>query len=72
MVKDGKGCNIGVEHLGIAEVANPCFVHYSLDEALDALLSGLVSLAVLKCRAAKAVLAQMQSTQEASAVIAGS
>jgi hypothetical protein len=48
MVKDGKGCNIGVERLGITEVANTCFVHYSLDEDLDAAFNGLISLVVLK------------------------
>jgi hypothetical protein len=47
MVKDGKGCNIGVEHLGIAEVANPYVVYYGLDKDLDAGLSGLVGLVVL-------------------------
>ncbi len=47
MVKDGEGCNIGVECLGVVEVANPRFFHYSLNEDLDALLSGLISLVVL-------------------------
>ncbi len=47
MVKDGKGCNVGVECLGISEVANPRFLHYSLNEDLDAALSGLVGLVVL-------------------------
>jgi hypothetical protein len=47
MVKDGKGCNIGVECLGIAEVTNLHVVHYSLDEDLDTALSGLVGLVVL-------------------------
>ncbi len=47
MVEDGKGRDIGVEHLGIAEVANPCVVHNSLDEDLDTVLSDLVSLVVL-------------------------
>jgi hypothetical protein len=47
MVKDDKGCNVGVEHLGIAEVLNPHVVHNSPDEDLDATLSGLVSLVVL-------------------------
>ena len=47
MVKDGKGCNVGVEFFRIAEVANPCVVHNSLNEDLDALLSNLVSLVVL-------------------------
>ncbi len=47
MVEDGKGCNVGVEHLGIAKVANPHVVSYGLDEDLDAALSGLVGLIVL-------------------------
>ena len=47
MVKDGEGCNIGVECLGIAKVANPCLVYYGLNEDLDAMLSGLVGLVVL-------------------------
>jgi hypothetical protein len=47
MVKDGKGCNVGVKRLGIAEVANPRFVHNSLNEDFDAALSGLGSLLVL-------------------------
>ncbi len=45
--EDGKGCNIGVEHLGIAEVTNPRVVYYSIYEDLDTALSSLVSLAVL-------------------------
>ncbi len=47
MVKVGEGCNIGVECLGIAEVMNPHVVHNSLDEDLDATLSGLMGLVVL-------------------------
>ncbi len=47
MVKDGGGCNIGVEHLGIAEVVNSHVVYYGLNEDLDAALSGLVGLVVL-------------------------
>jgi hypothetical protein len=47
MVEDGKGCNIGVESLGIAEVAYPRDVYYGLNEDLDAMLSGLVGLVVL-------------------------
>ncbi len=47
MVKEGEVCYIGVEHLGIMEVANPRVVHNSLDEDLDATLSSLVSLVVL-------------------------
>jgi hypothetical protein len=47
MVEDDEGCNVGVECLGIAaEAANPCVVHYSLDEDLDAALSSLVGLIV--------------------------
>ncbi len=48
MVKDGKGCYIGVKRLGIAKVANPCVVYYGLDDDLDAMLSGLVGLVVLE------------------------
>ena len=48
VVKDGKGCNIGVECLGIAKVVNPRVVYYGLDEDLDAALSGLAGLVVLK------------------------
>jgi hypothetical protein len=47
MVKDGRGCNIGVEHLRMAEVTNPHVIHYSLDEDIDATLSSLVGLVVL-------------------------
>ncbi len=47
MVKDGKGFNFIVERLGIAKVANPHVIYYSLDEDLDAALSGLVGLVVL-------------------------
>jgi hypothetical protein len=47
MVEDGEGCNVGVEHLGMTKVANPCVVYYGLDEDLDAVLSGLVGLVVL-------------------------
>jgi hypothetical protein len=47
MVKDGKGCNVGVEHLGIVKVANPRVVYHGLDEDLDAMLSSLVGLIVL-------------------------
>jgi hypothetical protein len=47
MVKDGKGCNIGVERLRIAKVASPHVIYYGLDEDLDAALSGLVGLLVL-------------------------
>jgi hypothetical protein len=47
IVKDGKGCNVGVESQVIAEVPNPRFIYYSLSEDLDATLSGLVSLIVL-------------------------
>ncbi len=47
MVKDGKGCNVEVERLGIAEAANSHVVYYGLNEDLDAVLSGLVGLVVL-------------------------
>jgi hypothetical protein len=65
MVKDVKGCNIGVECLGIAMVV-------SLDEDLDAMLSGLVGFVESWIRAAQVVLAQTRSMQEASALIAKS
>jgi hypothetical protein len=44
IVKEGEGCNIGVERLGIAEVTNPCVIHNSLNEFLDATLSSIISL----------------------------
>ncbi len=47
MVEDVKGCNFGIKSLGIAKVVNPRVVYNSLDEDLDAALSGLVSLVVL-------------------------
>jgi hypothetical protein len=47
MVKDGKGCNVGVERLGIAKVANPRVIYYPLNKDLDAALSYLVGLVVL-------------------------
>jgi hypothetical protein len=47
MVKEGKGCKVGVKRLGIAEVANPRVVHNSPDEDHDDVLSGLVNLVVL-------------------------
>ena len=48
MVEDGEGCDIGVKRLGITKAANPCVVYYGLDEDLDAALSSLVGLVVLK------------------------
>jgi hypothetical protein len=48
MVEDVEGCNVEVKHLGVAKVANPSVVYNSLNENLDAMLSGLVSLVVLK------------------------
>ncbi len=49
MVENVEGCNVGVKCLGIAKVANPRVVYMnSLNENLDAALSGLVSLVVLK------------------------
>jgi hypothetical protein len=48
MVEDAEGCNVGVKLLGIAKVANPRVVYNSLDKNLDAALSSLVSLVVLK------------------------
>ncbi len=48
MVKDGEGCDVGVERLGIAEIVNPRVVYYGLNEELDAALSGLVGLVVLE------------------------
>jgi hypothetical protein len=47
MVKDGEGCNVGVECLRIAKVANPPVIYYGLDEDLDVALSSLVGLIVL-------------------------
>jgi hypothetical protein len=47
MVKDDKGCNLGVERLRIAKVANPRVVYYGLNEDLDTMLSSLVGLLVL-------------------------
>jgi hypothetical protein len=47
MVEDGKGCYVGVEHLRITKVANPCVIYYGLNEDLDAMLSGFVGLVVL-------------------------
>ncbi len=47
MVEDVKGCNVRVKCLGITKVANLRVVYNSLDEDLDATLSGLVSLVVL-------------------------
>ncbi len=48
MVEDGEGCYVGVEHLGIAKVANLHVIYFGLDEDLDAALSGLVGLVVLE------------------------
>jgi hypothetical protein len=47
MVKEGKGCNVGVKGLGNAKVANSRVFHNSLNEDLDAMLSSLISLIVL-------------------------
>jgi hypothetical protein len=47
MVKEDKGCNIGVERFEMAEVTNPRVHHSSLDEDLDVALSSLISLIVL-------------------------
>jgi hypothetical protein len=44
IVKEGKGCYVGVECLGIAKVVNPCVLYNSLDDNLDATLSSLISL----------------------------
>ncbi len=48
MVEDVEGYNIGVKYLGIAKVANPHVIYNNLNENLDAVLSNLVSLVVLK------------------------
>ncbi len=48
MVEDVKGHNVGVKHLKIAKVANPRVIYNSLNKNLDAALSGLVGLVVLK------------------------
>ena len=44
MVEDFEGCDIGVERLGIAQVANPGVLDYSLDEGLDAGLGHFIGL----------------------------
>jgi hypothetical protein len=36
MVKDGKGCYVGVECLGIAKVPNPHVIYYGLNEDFEA------------------------------------
>jgi hypothetical protein len=48
MVKNGEGCYIGVECLGIAKVANLHVIYYGLDEDLHTTISGIVSLVVLE------------------------
>jgi hypothetical protein len=48
MVEDGEGYYVGVKGLGIAKVVNPRVVYYSLTEDPDAVLSGLVGIAVLE------------------------
>jgi hypothetical protein len=48
MVEDVEGCNVGVKCLGITKVVSPHVVYNSINENLDATLSGLVSLVVLK------------------------
>ncbi len=48
MVEDVEGCNVGVKRLGITKGANPRVVYNSLDKNLDAMLSRLVGLIVLK------------------------
>ncbi len=47
MVEDVECCNVRVKRLGMAKVTNPHVVYNSLNENLDAALSGLVSLIVL-------------------------
>jgi hypothetical protein len=47
MVKEGEGCNVRVERFGTTQVTNPRVVDNSLDEDLEAMLSGLISLVVL-------------------------
>jgi hypothetical protein len=47
MVKDGEGCNLGVERLVIAKDANPRVIYCGLNEDLDDALSVLVGLVVL-------------------------
>jgi hypothetical protein len=47
MVEDVEGCNVGLKHFGIVKVTNPRVIYNSLNEDLDAALSGLVSLKVL-------------------------
>jgi hypothetical protein len=48
MVEDVKGCNVVVNHLGIAKITNPRVVYNSLDKNLDATLSSLVGVVALK------------------------
>jgi hypothetical protein len=48
MVEDGKGCYVGVKHLGITKVANPRVIYYGLNEDLYAMLSSLVGLVILE------------------------
>jgi hypothetical protein len=48
MVEDGDDCNVRVKHLGIAKVANSHVIYNSLNEDLDAMLSGLIGLVVLE------------------------
>jgi hypothetical protein len=47
MVEEGKGCNVRVKSPWIAKVVNLRVFHNSLNEDLDAKLSGLISLVVL-------------------------
>jgi hypothetical protein len=48
MVEDVEGCNVIVKRLGIAKVPNPRVIYNSLDKNLDAGVSGLIGLVVLK------------------------
>ncbi len=48
MVEDVEGCNVGVKSLRIAKVVNPRVIYNSFDKNLDAALSSLVGLVVLK------------------------
>jgi hypothetical protein len=48
MVKDGEGCYVGVELLGIVKVTNSRVIYYRLNEDIDSALSGLVGLLVLE------------------------
>jgi hypothetical protein len=63
MVKDGKGCYVGVERFGIAKVPNSRVIYYGLDEELDATLSGLVGPVILDYSSPSSFSANMVDTR---------